>query len=200
MDVTKHHEEIEAALKAGESQYKLAKRFGLNPGTLFLHSMGHPQQKSTEYAARPLSTYALEYLILTGPRKSQTLEVEWDDIDWVEGLQICPGVRESTGRQGHKMGKKLGDHEIVLSDDAVAVLRELERLQMKNGGKGKYVFPKMGDSSKHMSRGTMNAQLRRAFPQFPDITIHGFRTTYDSWRLDKGYPEADGARAMRGSW
>jgi hypothetical protein len=164
----------------------LCKRFGINEGNMWQHFNGHPQQKSKEYPERPLSTYALEFIILTGVRKRQTLEVEWDDIKFEKGLQVCPGVREETGKQGHKMGKKLGDHVIVLSNAAMDVLREIERLQLINGTKGKYVFPKMGDASKHMSKNTINTQLKRYFRKdFPDITIHGFRTTYQSWSLSK---------------
>jgi integrase len=188
-----HLDEINALQQAKEPGYSkvLTHRFGLNPGTIWMHFHGHPQQKSKEYLERPLSTYALEFIILTGVRKSQTLEVEWKDIKFDEGLQICPGVRES-GRQGHKMGKIMGNHAIVLSNAAIDVLREIERLQIKNGTKGKYVFPKMGDSSKHISRGTCNAFIERYLSRdFPDITIHGFRTTYKSWSLDMGYPDID---------
>jgi integrase len=182
----------------------LCERFGLNPGTIWLHFKGHPQQKSKEYLERPLSTYALELIILTGPRKSQILEAEWEEIKFHEGLQICPGVRKS-GRQGHKMGKRWrrrdvlggGNHIIVLSDAAIKVLREMERLQTKNGTKGKYVFPKMGDSSKHMARSTINMFIKRYLSRdFPDVTIHGFRTTYKSWSLDMGHPNIDGEMTL----
>ena len=145
----------------------LCNRFNINSGNMWLHFKGHPQQNSKEYAERPMSTYALEFIILTGVRKSQTLEVEWKDIDWIEGLQICPGVRKETGKQGHKKGKVMGDHIIVLSRAAIDALREIERLQIKNGAKGKFVFPKMGDSSKHMARGTINAFIKRYLRRFP---------------------------------
>jgi hypothetical protein len=50
----------------------------------------------------------------------------------------------------------------------------------------------MGDSSKHIARGTPNAFIDRYLSRdFPDMTIHGFRTTYKSWSLDKGYPDID---------
>ena len=185
--------------KAGFGWKELCKGFGINSGVMWLHFNGHPQQKSKEYPERPLSTYALELIILTGPRKSQILEAEWEEIKFEEGLQICPGVKKS-GRQGHKMGKRWrrrdvlggGDHIIVLSDAAIKVLREMQRLQTKNGTKGKYVFPKMGDSSKHLARGTINAFIKRYLSHdFPDVTIHGFRTTYKSWSLDMGYPDID---------
>jgi integrase len=188
-----HLDEINAIYQTKVPGYSkvLIERFSLNPGTIWQHFNGHPQQKSKEYPERPLSTYALEFLILTGVRKSQTLEVEWKDIDFDRGLQICPGVRES-GKQGHKKGKVMGDHIIVLSDAAIEVLRETGRLQIKNGTKGKYVFPKMGDSSKHMARGTFHAFTKRYLSQnFPDITIHGFRTTFKSWSLDRAYPDID---------
>lgn len=186
-------DEINALQQAKEPGYSkvLTHRFGLNPGTIWLHFHGHPQQKSKEYLERPLSTYALELIILTGPRKSQILAAEWEEIKFDEGLQICPGVKKS-GKQGHKKGKVMGDHAIVLSNAAIDVLREMERLQIKNGTKGKYVFPKMGDSSKHISRGTCNAFIQRYLSRdFPDMTIHGFRTTYKSWSLDMGYPDID---------
>ena len=123
----------------------------------------------------------------------QSLAVQWDDIKWSEGVQVCPAIREDTGRQGHKTGRKTGkDHIIVLSDAAIDLLREMERLQNKNGTKGKYVFPKMGDPTKHMSRGSPNAFYHRYLSNdFPDITLHGFRGTYKSWAIDAGYSEID---------
>jgi Phage integrase family/Arm DNA-binding domain len=182
--------------KAGFGWNNLCERFGINSGVMWLHFNGHPQQSSKEYAERPLSTYALEFIILTGVRKSQTLEVEWKDIDFDKGLQVCPGVRE-TGKQGHKKGKLMGDHIIVLSQAAIDVLRELMRLQITNGTKGKYVFPKMGDSTKHMARGTCNAFIDRYLSKdFPDITIHGFRTTFKSWSLDHGHHDIDSRLAL----
>jgi hypothetical protein len=176
---------------------KLLDRFGINHGTWWQHSKGHPQQKLKWYLPRPIAAYAIEFLILTGVRKMQTMAVEWKEIDWERKLQICPWMKDS-GKQGHKTGKRTRkDHVIVLSDAAMDILRTMDRWQKENGIKTKFVFlGKARKKDSHVSKNACNIFLKRSFNYYPGITIHGFRSTFKSWSLDHGYPDIDSKLAL----
>ncbi len=131
---------------------------------------------------RLLTTYALELCILTGVRQHQVQEMKWADVDPVKKLWTC---------KRHKVHKnKKADHEVVMSDAAMAVLAAVKA---QEGVTGEYVFP--GDSrSLHSARGSLNAFIKRVFPEWKDengktIHVHGFRTTFKSWAREHGFNE-----------
>jgi integrase len=138
-----------------------------------------------------LAAYAIELLILTAVRKGETVAAEWKEIDWDDKLLIIPW-------QKHKGGKKTkDDHVIPLSDAAMAVLQAMKEWQEANGIKSDYVFPggRVGTRGGHLSKGAANNFLKNSLGR-PDVTIHGFRTTFGSWSVEQGYEERDSEMAL----
>jgi integrase len=72
------------------------------------------------------SARALELLILTATRTSETLLAEWDEINLDQRMWFIPGSRMKAGK----------DHRVPLSDPALALLE-----QMQEHRQGKFIFP-----------------------------------------------------------
>jgi integrase len=190
--------EIEAARAAGMSFYKLERRFGIPGGTIHKHLRKHSEHRRPVQHARPISTYATEAIVLIPVRKMEVQKARWGDINWEDELLILPAKRDS-GEQGHKTGAKSRKAYILpLSDAAIKVLRTMETLQKQSGLKitpDGYIFPAMDARGRmrergHMGDRTINAFLKRDFG-YPDITVHGFRTTWRKWSRKYGYNPDD---------
>jgi len=106
---------------------------------------------------------ALDFLILTGCRSGEVRGACWSEIDLEGKLWVIPGARM-------KMG--LG-HRIPLSETAVALLKELPRI---NGTD--LVFPS-AKANTPLSDMTLTAILRRC--QLGHFTVHGFRSSFRDW-------------------
>jgi integrase len=75
----------------------------------------------------PIPARALEFLILTAVRVDQVTGLRWNEVKWEERLCIWPPER-------HKVGDKTGkDYIVPLSDQAMAILKQMRRLQEDNG-------------------------------------------------------------------
>ncbi|WP_245732472.1 tyrosine-type recombinase/integrase [Solimonas aquatica] len=79
--------------------------------------------------------------------------------------------------------KMRAPHIVPLSAQAVAILRELQRLT----GKARYLFP--GERSRHrpMSENTVNAALRRLGYSSEQMTGHGFRSMASTLLNEQGW-------------
>jgi len=108
---------------------------------------------------------ALEFLILTASRTSETLEAVWPEIDLKNKVWTIPAERMKAGR----------DHRVPLAPQAVAVLTEMAALR---GRESEWVFP--GTRPKRpLSSMALLMLLRRM--DWPDLTAHGFRSTFRDW-------------------
>jgi len=98
--------------------------------------------------------------------------------------------------------KKRGQHIVPLSDQAVAILKELQPLT----GRGALVFPGARTNGRPMSENTVNAALRRLGYAKDQMTGHGFRSmastnlNEQSWHWDAierqlAHAERNGVRA-----
>lgn len=121
---------------------------------------------------------ALEFLILTATRTSETLEATWDEIDLDTATWVIPADRMKAGIE----------HHIPLSIEAVNLLSRIPRVD-------KYVFA--GSSyGKPLSDMSLTAVLKRMHeislksggmgwvdPKQENrrITSHGFRSTFRMW-------------------
>jgi integrase len=149
---------------------------------------------------RLLTSYALEFVILTAVRKHQVINLRWTDIDWDNKLWIC---------ENHKTRKKMKQpHIIPLSDQAMGILTIIREQQAADGTPSEYVFvhgpnrtplyhrslssryPKSPYPGKKISSSGLNLLLTTVLAR-PDLTVHGFRTTFSSWANDQGFPERD---------
>lgn len=136
------------------------------------HHAALPYDKMAEFMAElrkrqadndTLAAYALELTILTVLRTSEVLNGRFDEIDLSKNLWTIPGARM-------KMG---GEHRVPLSPRAVEIAKKLMELRW-----GDYLFP--GNTiNRPLSNMSMLMLLRRM--DYPDITVHGFRSTFRDW-------------------
>ena len=125
-----------------------------------------------------IAPVALEFLILTATRTSETLQATWDEIDSASGVWVIPANRMKGGIEHHvplskeaanilsqmpKVGKYIftgATNGSSLSDMSLtAVIKRMHQSNIKAGGKG-WIDPKQ--------------DMRR-------ITSHGFRSTFRMW-------------------
>lgn len=104
---------------------------------------------------------ALRLAPLVFLRPGELRKAEWREIDLEAGLWNLPAERM----------KMREPHLVPLSDQAVAILREIEPLT----GSGQYVFPGVRSARRPMSENTINAALRRMGYDKDTMTGHGFR-------------------------
>jgi integrase len=126
-----------------------------------------------------IAAAAMEFLILTAARTGEVLGTTWDEFDLRKSVWTIPGERMKNGKE----------HQVPLSDPALAVLERMSKLT-----NGEYVF--FGQSSgRPLSNMALLVLLRRM--KRTDITSHGFRSTFRDWAAERGYqdPVAEAALA-----
>ena len=116
-----------------------------------------------------IAALALEFIILTATRTSETLNAKWDEIE--NHVWKIPGERMKSGRE----------HRVPLSGGAVTLLESLPRLREND-----HVFP--GQKAKrppsNMACLTLLKRMGRG-----DLTVHGFRSTFRDWCAEQtDYP------------
>lgn len=116
-----------------------------------------------------LSALALEWLILTATRASETAGALWAEIDTDAKVWTIGAARMKAGRP----------HRIPLTPRLLEILRQLPR-------RGPGLFPGLG------GRTTMHAEsLRRCLQRDlgrADLSVHGWRSTFRDWAGDTGQP------------
>ena len=105
---------------------------------------------------------ALEFQILTAARSSEVLNAKWDEIDFDEKLWVIPKHRMKANRE----------HIVPLSQPALAILREMEKLRSSD-----FIFAGFRDG-KPLWGNTVLQVLRR---MGHNVTAHGFRSTFRDW-------------------
>lgn len=112
-----------------------------------------------------MSARALEFLILTATRSGDVRGALWSEIDLNSRVWIIPAERMKIQKE----------HRIPLSDQALALLRNLPRMADTN-----LVFP--APRGGVMSDMTMNNVLRR---MKVDAVPHGLRSTFRDWCAER---------------
>ena len=110
-----------------------------------------------------IAARALEFLIFTVTRTSETLNATWNEIDLTNRMWTIPAERMKAGRE----------HRVPLSGAAVAVLKT-----MQTGRQSDYIFPGR-KRRKPLSNMAMLVLLRRMGRG--DLTGHGFRSSFRDW-------------------
>jgi integrase len=113
-----------------------------------------------------VSARALEFAILTAARTGEVIGATWPEIDFEAQLWTVPADRMKAGRE----------HRVPLSEDAVAILRQLS--EARTGDK---VFP--------ISNMAMLMLLRRMGRG--DLTAHGFRSTFSDWCAEQTHTPSE---------
>jgi integrase len=108
---------------------------------------------------------ALEFTILTAARSKEVVGATWSEIDLMK-LWTVPAARMKIGKA----------HTVPLSDRAVEILKALPRVHGCD-----YLFPgaKAGQSINRFAMLELLRQMR------PDVTVHGFRSTFRDWCGDR---------------
>ena len=107
---------------------------------------------------------ALEFAILTAARTGEVLRARWSEIDLGERVWIVPAERMKAGKE----------HRVPLSDVAIALLG-------RPGRPDQFVFP--GARGGPLSNMALLMTLRRMGR--PDLTTHGFRSTFRYWAAER---------------
>jgi integrase len=107
--------------------------------------------------------HALEFLILTAARSGEVTGAVWPEINLESAMWTIPADRMKSGRE----------HQVPLSERALVVLRQMAKLRVSE-----FVFPGYREErplSDHVLR-----DLTRKVGT-PDLTVHGFRSTFRDW-------------------
>ena len=113
------------------------------------------------YAGHLPTRCALRIAPLLFVRPGELRHAEWAEFDLEGALWRIPASKM----------KMREAHAVPLSDQAVAILRELHPLT----GRGRYLFPGLRTPAEPMSENTINAALRRMGFDKDTMTGHGFR-------------------------
>jgi integrase len=105
---------------------------------------------------------ALEFSVLTAARSAEVFGAQWSEFDLQAGVWVVPSHRQKSRR----------DHRVPLSKQALALLRALP-LEPDNA----YVF--IGSKARRPI--SEDALLRMLKTLRPDVTTHGFRSSFRDW-------------------
>lgn len=105
---------------------------------------------------------ALEFLILAAARTSEVIGATWDEIDLDGAMWTVPAPRMKGGRV----------HKVPLSPRAVAILREMQKLDERHLFPGRY-------SDRPLSNMALLKLLERLGRD--EVTVHGFRSSFRDW-------------------
>ena len=108
------------------------------------------------------SARCLEFVVLTACRSGEARLATWAEIDAKTKTWAIPGQRMKSGRP----------HNVPLSDEAVALLAALPRLEGSD-----LLFPG-AKTGKPLSDMSLSAVMRR---MAVDAVPHGFRASFSSW-------------------
>ena len=108
-----------------------------------------------------IAALALEFIILTATRTSETLNAQWDEVNLDEGIWTIPKTRMKAKRE----------HRVPLSLAAMEVLNKVPRIDGNP-----FIFP--GRNDKPLSNMAAAMLLRR---MSHEETTHGFRSSFRDW-------------------
>ena len=112
----------------------------------------------------------LRFVVLTACRSGEAREATWDEIDADDATWTIPAERTKAAKE----------HRIPLSEAALAVLRDVRRLEDGLG----LVFPSPQRPGKPMSDMTLTKVLRD-IGLADRATVHGFRTSFRTWASER---------------
>jgi integrase len=113
---------------------------------------------------------ALEFLILTATRTGEVVGASWSEIDFEAKMWTIPRERMKAARE----------HRVPLSDAAVELLKVLPREQ---DNEAVFIGSREGSGISGIAMYRVLKSLR------PDVTAHGFRSTFRTWADEQtSYP------------
>jgi len=150
-----------------------------NPNAIktVVHMPSMPYSKMHEFMGAlrkhdTISARALEFLILTAVRSENVRSATWSQFDMEAKVWTIPQAQTKT---------KTRPHTVPLSEQAVAILKELKHFK-----ETELLFP--SPTLKKMSDSTISKLMREMIAR-GDVSghgvPHGFRATFSTWRLEK---------------
>lgn len=125
----------------------------------------------------PMLRFIIAFLLLTGARKREALDARWRDIDFDKGIWTIP--LSKSGRPRY----------VPLSDDAMNVLRELQRQAWKTMGLQwdlvEWIFPNPR-TRKPFINIFFAWNNARKLAGLPDVRIHDLRHSFASALVNEG--------------
>lgn len=115
------------------------------------------------YHGQPATRAALRLAPILAQRPGELRQAEWSEFNLDEAIWTIPATRMKMRRV----------HRVPLPAQAVAILRELQRIT----GNHKLAFPGLRSPTRPLSDATLNAALRRLDYSKEEVTTHGFRAT-----------------------
>ncbi len=115
-------------------------------------------------AQQSVSALAMRFSILTAARTGEVRGATWDEIDGNRWL--IPAARMKARRQ----------HAVPLSEEALMIFKQAEAISV-----GAVIFP--GPRGRPLSSNALLALVQRRMKR-PDITPHGFRSTFRDWAAE----------------
>jgi integrase len=115
-----------------------------------------------------ITSKALKLCILTTTRTGELIAAKWSEFDLSKGIWTIPADRTKTGKE----------HRIPL---VPAVLELLDSIPVFVDDD--YLFPALRGEG-HMSNMAMLQLLKRDMG-YPDLTVHGFRSTFKDWSVEE---------------
>ena len=141
-----------------------------------LHYDEVPKLISWLQAKDTLAAKALEFTILTATRSGESRGCTRKEVDHVKKCWTIPESRMKAGLE----------HKVPLSRQTMLVLNELA-----HRASGDYVFPGSG-RNKIISE----TALRNLLAEYrPDLTVHGFRSSFRDWCAEKTHHPSELAEA-----
>ncbi len=131
-----------------------------------------------------IAAEALRFTMLTLGRSGEVFSLQWDDVDMTTGVAVLYADRMKAKRP----------HKVVLSDEALAILRRQERMK-----DNPHVFPgtKPGAPLSNMAMTKVMRTIHAAKVKQDDVgyidpqskrpaVVHGLRASFKTWATDAG--------------
>jgi integrase len=134
------------------------------------------------YQGSPETSAALQLLALTFVRPGELRAAEWTEFDLHVALWSIPASKMKMRRP----------HRVPLASQGIVLLRDLHGIT----GRGRFLFPSVRSSARHMSENTINAALRRLGYKQDEMTAHGFRSAASSILNESGIWNPDAIEAQ----
>lgn len=113
-----------------------------------------------------IAAMCMRLTILTACRTNESIGATWAEIDLDNRVWTIPKTRMKKGKE----------HRVPMSDEAVALLKELKGFELSK----QWVFPSPTKPQQHLSNMGMLSLLKKGLKR-SDITVHGFRSTFRDW-------------------
>lgn len=120
-----------------------------------------------------VSPKALEFLILTATRTTETIGARWSEFDIPAKTWIIPKERMKTRKE----------HRVPLGEDAIRILNAV--MPPASGPKCEFVFRTVGEDEPLSNNACLTLLERMSMGH---ITVHGFRSSFRDWASETAQP------------